>query len=380
MKVAAIICEYNPFHNGHKYQLNKVRQICGEDTCIIALMSGNYVQRGDIAIYEKKLRASAAIESGADLILELPPVFSTQSAEFFSYGAVSILNSLGMVDFLAFGAESDNIEVIEQIVKLLICESTEFSEKLSALCDSGLSFPAARAKAVGEILGEDASELLNEPNNILAVEYCKALFSLDSSIKPLLIKRTGAMHHSTEADNGIASATHIRTLLIEGRKHEAFSLMPEANREFFENAETHSIKAMEKPILAEILKMPAEKLQTIADVSEGLENRIKEKALTTTSLETLTDSIKTKRYTHSRIRRILLSAYLGITSDDRQAKPHYVRILAHNEKGQELIRKAKKTSSLPLVRNTSQVNKLNDPIAKAVWERERVFDLIYNMF
>lgn len=380
MKVAAIICEYNPFHNGHKYQLEQLRETLGADTAIIAMMSGNYVQRGDVAVFDKKARAAAAIRSGADLVLELPACCSAQSAEFFAKGAVTLLNSLGLVDFLVFGTETSDLDLIERTARLLNDEPCIFSKKLAAFCNMGISFPVARSKAVSEIFGKDAAQLLDEPNNILAVEYCKALYSQNSSIKPLLIQRKGAMHHDSIAADSIASASHIRSLISAGKTEEAFSFMPEICLDIFKDEQLHSIQSMERAILAEIIKMPVEKLREIADVGEGLENRIKEKAVTATSLCELADSIKTKRYTHSRIRRILLSAYLGITADDRMFQPKYIKILDHNETGQALIRKAKKSSSLPLVRNTSQVNKLNDPYAKEMWEKERIFDLIYQLF
>lgn len=380
MKIAAIICEYNPFHNGHKYQLDEVRRICGENTAVIALMSGNYVQRGDVAIFNKTSRAAAAIQGGVDLVLELPVYYATQSAEFFAKGAACLLNSLGFVDYLAFGAESANLQLVESLAELFCTEPPDFSEKLSELCDTGMSFPSARAKTVENFLGKDAAELLNEPNNILAVEYCKALKALKSPIKPLLIQRTGAMHHEHHATDGIASATHIRSLISEGKTDEAFSYIPESCLEIFKNERIYSIKSMEKAILAEIIKMSPEVLRKIPDAGEGLENRIKEKALTANGIEELADAIKTKRYTHSRIRRILLSAYLGITTADRNSAPRYIKILAHNETGQALIRKAKKAASLPLVRSTSQINKLCDPFAKEIWERERIFDLIYELF
>lgn len=380
MKVAAIICEYNPFHNGHKYQLDEVRRICGKDTAIIALMSGSYVQRGDVAVFSKASRAAAAIQGGADLVLELPVYYATQSAEFFAKGAVYLLNSLGFVDYLAFGAESANLPLIENIAELFCNEPPEFSDKLSELCNTGISFPAARAKTAGEILGKDAAKLLNEPNNILAVEYCKALKSLESPIKPLLIQRTGAMHHEQHATNGIASATHIRSLISQRKTTEAFSYMPDFCSDIFKDEKARTLKSMEKAIIADIIKTDSEALRKISDVGEGLENRIKEKALTANGIEELADAVKTKRYTHSRIRRILLSSYLGITAKDREFVPRYIRILAHSETGQALIRKAKKASSMPLVRNTSQINRLNDPIAKEIWERERIFDLIYDLF
>ncbi len=380
MKVAAIICEYNPFHKGHKHQLDEVRRILGDDTAIIALMSGNYVQRGDVALFNKSARASAAINCGADLVLELPPLCAVQSAELFAMGGVSILNALNFADCLAFGAESCDLPLIESIAELFCNEPEGFSQKLSELCDTGLSFPTARARVIEELLGKPAAELLKEPNNILAVEYCRALKALKSTIKPLLIQRTGAMHHDTDASCGIASATHIRNLFAENKQNEAFSYMPDFCRKAFGNEKIHSLKSMNKAIIGEIIKASPENLKNISDVGEGLENRIKEKARVACNVEELADLVKTKRYTHSRIRRIILSSYLGITQNDRCFTPSYVRILDHNEKGQALIRKAKKNSFLPLVRNTSQINKLNDPNSKKIWERERMFDLLYNLF
>lgn len=380
MKIAAIICEYNPFHNGHKYQIDEIRRICGEDTAVIALMSGNFVQRGDVAIYPKAVRANAAIYGGADLVLELPAIFSMQSAEFFAKNAVKILNSLEMVDFLVFGAETDNLSLIEKTAKLLAFEPADFSDNLNVLCSEGVSFPVARERIIGEFLGKACGNLLKMPNNILGIEYCKALFALDSSIKPLLIQRNGAMHHSFVATDNIASATHIRTLITGGNFKEARFYIPENCHALFENERVHSIKEMEKAIIGEIVKMPLEKLKNISDVGEGLENRIKEKTLSAKSFQELADSVKTKRYTHSRIRRILLSAYLGIEHCHRNAEPCYIKVLAHNENGQRLIKKAKASSRLPLVRNTSQINKLCIAPAKEMWERERIFDFLYSLF
>lgn len=377
MKTAAIICEYNPFHNGHKYQIDQTRKLCKADA-VIALMSGNFVQRGDVAIFEKRARASAAIMGGADLVLELPTVFAMQSAEFFAKHAVFILNSLNFVDFLSFGAENDDIEKLYKIAEILTDEPEDYSKSLKHSLDSGAAFPVARQEALSKTLGSDIAKIISEPNNILAVEYLKALKKTESTIKPVAIKRKGAHHNSSLPESQIASASYIRTELLSGSGVKPF--IPSCCHEIFENAKIHSIKNMEKSIIAEILKTPAEILGQISDVSEGIENRIKEKAIECDDLNTLADMVKTKRYAHSRIRRILLSSYLKITNDDRNQTAPYVKILAHNEVGQRLIREMKKAASLPLVRNTSQVNKLSCPAAKAFWERERTFDALYNLF
>ncbi len=375
MKTAAIICEYNPFHNGHKYQIDQTRKEYGVDA-VVALMSGNFVQRGDVAIFNKHARANAAICGGVDLVLELPTVFAMQSAEFFAKHAVFILNSLASVDYLSFGAECENLEQLKLIAETLINESSSFSQELKSQLSSGAPFPLARQRALAKALSSKTAELLTKPNNILAVEYLKALKTQDSKIEPILIHRHGADHHSTAPQDGFASASYIRSLLLSGKISDARALMPTD----FEGERMYFAESMEKAIIAELIKMPADELRQISDVSEGIENRIKEKALNAQSLSQLADEVKTKRYAHSRIRRILLSAYLGITDDDRKSSAPYVKILAHNEKGQSLIRKMKKAAFLPLVRNTSQINKLNNPFAKAFWERERTFDALYELF
>lgn len=378
MKTAAIICEYNPFHQGHAYHIARTKELCGADF-VVAIMSPNFVQRGDVALFSKELRAKAAIASGADLVLELPATFAMQSAEFFSKHGVFIAEATGLVDFLSFGAECESLDTICKIARLLCDEPPEFSFLLKAHLDKGIAYPAARAAAVSDILGEAAAETISTPNNILAVEYCKSLFALKSSIAPIAVKRIGTHHDSPETANGFASATHLRELIFSGKKEEALQYIPKECRKLFKDAKAHRITAMENSIIAELIKMPPETLAQISDVSEGMENRIKAAALKADSLDDLTHMIKTKRYTLSRIRRVLLSAYLGITDAHREMSVPYIKILDHNERGRELIRKMKKTSSLPIVRNTSQVNKLNNPEIKALWERERIFDKIYEI-
>lgn len=376
MSTAAIICEYNPFHNGHQFHIEETKRLCGADH-IIALMSGSFVQRGECALYDKRLRAKAAIMGGADLVLELPAIYACASAEFFALGAVRILNALGIVDFLSFGAESRDLDAIRSVAELLYAESADLSNRFRHYLGQGMSFPSARENAVRDILGNAAARLLSAPNNILGIEYCKALLAEESTISPLAVLRKGAAHDTTQTNDNIASASLVRSLILENKFDKSAKFLPDAAAELFRNAPVYSIKAMEKAILAELVKMPAELLENTADVAEGLENRIKAAAPGATSLEDLLDRVKTKRYTHSRLRRIVLSAYLGIGEDLRKTPPPYIRILDHNEKGQKLIAAAKKVSTLPLVRNTSQLLKLKDPAAKEFWDREQIFDRIF---
>ncbi len=376
MTVAGIVCEYNPFHNGHKFHIEETRKKTDSDA-IVAIMSGNLVQRSDVAVFSKELRAKAAIENGVDLVLELPTSYSTASAELFALSAVGILNALGCVDFLSFGTECDDIDSLCEIAKLLANEPPEFSALLNTFSASGLSYPTARAKAVESFWGKEKSDILSSPNNLLGIEYLKALILQKSNIKPVAIPRKGAGHDAWEANDDIASASYIRDLIKSGRDFSEF--VPESANDIFKDATPHSITKLEEAILCHLIKTPTEDLRKIADVSEGLENRIKDAALSSKTLDELYNAIKTKRYTHSRIRRIILSAFLGITESDRQANPKYIKILGHNETGQKIIAAAKKTATIPLLRNTSQVNKLKDPEIKALWERERIFDKIYDM-
>ncbi len=378
MKLAAIICEYNPFHNGHQFHIEETRNITKADG-VVAIMSGNFVQRGDVAVFDKTIRAKAAVLGGADLVIELPAAYASASAEFFAINAVKILNALGTIDFLSFGAENADSEALEKIADLLTNEPEELSFEIKQLLDEGLSYPAARSRAVGKILGKTYENILATPNNILGIEYCKALKLTHSSVKPCPILRRGAHHDSNVASETIASATHIRELLTNGNADTAHKFIPDFVIELFDNASIHSIKPLEKAIIAHLIKIPADELKKIADVSEGLENRIKEAALVSQSLEELIDRIKTKRYTHSRIRRIILAAYLSITQDMRCTEPQYINVLAHNEMGQKIIAHSKKTATLPIVRNTSQINKLKNPFIKSIWEQERIFDRIYDL-
>ena len=292
MKTAAIISEYNPLHNGHKFHIEETKRQTGADA-VVLIMSGNFVQRGEVAIYDKKLRARAATICGADLCLELPTIYSSASAEFFSMGAVKILNALGIIDFLSFGAETANPSLLMTAAQLLANESAEYSALLTEYLAKGISYPAARAKAVGRILGKSFEKLLSTPNNILAIEYCKALISTGSEIMPCPILRKGAAHDSHTPDGDIASATFIRNLILSGGDSSPF--IPNSAEEIFNGAGIHSLKSLEKAILCELVKMPAHQLRTISDVSEGLENRIKFAAAESKTLDELLEKIKTKR-------------------------------------------------------------------------------------
>lgn len=375
MTAAGIICEYNPFHNGHKYHIEKTRELTNSD-CVVALMSGNFAQRGDVTVYDKKIRARAAIENGVDLIIELPAIMSLCSAERFASCGVEILNALGVVSYISFGAETDDMAALLDIAKLLCAEPPEYKSALSRELEKGNSFARSRGIAADSII-PDATEILSSPNNILAIEYIKALIKTNSPVEPVLVKRQGAEHDSENTDGEFISASAIRNLVRESKSFSGF--VPDRCIEIYKDAKAHHIKNMESAIIANLLKMSPEEISGIADVSEGLENKIIKAAKDCSDFDTLCESVKSKRYALSRIRRILLHSYLGITKEDL-IPPQYIKILDFNEKGQKLLNKAKQEAKLPLVKNFNQIRNLDNPRARRMWERELTFDRIYDLF
>lgn len=375
MKIGAVVCEYNPFHLGHKYQLETAREQLMLDG-IVGIMSGNFVQRGDAAIYPKLLRSKAALSCGMDLVLELPAVLTLQSAERYAKNAVSTLNALGTIDTLFFGAECPDTDLLMQIADVLATESASFKNELKSALNDGLSFASARALAVKNIIGSASAEILSKPNNILAVEYCKALITTNSKIKPVAIMRKGPQHDSDISVDGFASASAIRDKIFTGQEYA--NLIPDTSPEIYGQTKPFSVLNMEKAIISHICLMGPEKLAEILDVGEGLENSIYREAMRTESIHALIDAVKSKRYAYSRIRRILICAYLGITHADAQLSPSYIRILDFNEVGQGILNMSKKTATLPLAKNGAQIK--DSPAAQKLWQRELAIDKIYQLY
>lgn len=376
MNISAVICEYNPFHNGHKYQIDTARALTGCDA-VVALMSGNFVQRGDFAFFDKSVRADAALSNGADLILENPTLSVLRSAEGYASAAVYTLTALGCVDTLFFGAECEDLPLLTSIADLLALEGEELKNELSRGLSKGLSFPSARGEAVSHILGSEAGVALKKPNNLLAIEYLKALIRQKSPIKPLLIKRTGAEHDSSDALGTIASASYIREA-ISGNDANALDFIPENARNLYQDNNHFVGGSADKGILSALAIMDRDEIASAPDISEGLENKIKKECMRHSSLNALIDAVKSKRYAHSRIRRSLLCAYLRITADDVLKMPEYIKVLAFNKQGQAVLNTAKKTASLPVTTNAAPL--MSMPSAMRVWQRELEFDRIYDIY
>lgn len=336
MKIAGIVAEYNPLHTGHLYHLNKTRELLGEDAAIVCVLSGNFTQRGDFAIFEKHARAEAAVLCGADLVLELPLPWAISSAEGFAFGAVSILNSLGIVTHLSFGSETGCVEPLVRAADFLV--SGRSDELIKNELQKGISFAHARQAAALNALGETA-HVLKSPNNILGVEYIKALKNLNSSIQPLTFKRSGAGHDSEEIDK-TASASRLRSMIRSGEN--AFEYMPEAAAKVFRREISCGrgpvfIESCEGAILAVLRRMSSAELCAFDGGAEGLGDRLYKAVSVEPSLGSVYESAKTKRYALSRIRRLVLRAYLGITSDFPKAPP-YAKILALGGRGRLLLK------------------------------------------
>lgn len=342
--ILGIVSEYNPFHNGHIHHLQVSKQLTKTDFTV-AVMSGNFVQRGDTALVDKWTRTEMALKSGIDLVIELPTVYALSSAENFADGAVKILNSLGVVDFISFGSEIGEITPLLEVANILYKEPKEFSSLITTQLRSGLSYPKAREIALSQFFGSSQkySSIVSNPNNILGVEYLKSLKKHRSHIRPLTIKRDYADYNSKQEKNGIASATAIRTMIQNGKNvhrvipYESYELLEKCKEE---GKIIPSLEGFEKEIIYTLRKMTLSEIADLPDVSEGLENKIKAAANNVNTLDELIANIKSKRYTQSRIQRILLYALLNITQKDiNQSKrvTPYIRVLGFNKHGKRII-------------------------------------------
>ena len=337
MVITGIICEYNPLHLGHQKQLDKIRRD-DPDGGIVCLMSGNFVQRGKPAIVSKMARAKAAVLSGTDLVLELPVTAALSSAEGFAAEGVRILG--GFCDRLCFGAETGTEETLMATAQALL--DPKFTVLLKEKLETGCSFPAARQGALEE-MGLDAS-LLAQPNDILAVEYCKAILAQNSRMQPMVIRRQGG-YHDTLADTENPSATAVRQLMV----HSGLWLdyIPQAARECFRDATLHTLAAGERAVLARLRTMDDGEFEALPYGSEGLWRKLMKACREESTLEDILTAVKSKRYTRSRLDRMVMCAFLGLTANDLAVPAPYVRVLALNDRGREILKKAREAGRFP---------------------------------
>ena len=360
MQTIGIIAEYNPFHNGHAYQAKQARRLTQADT-VIAVMSGHFTQRGEIAIIDKWRRAETAVRSGIDLVLELPAVFAVRSAQYFAEGGIRLLSSLGIVDFLSFGAENDDLHCLFAAAAGM--EDPRTTEKLKLGLNRGKNYAAALADAlVGG--GYAAQDFIISPNNILAVEYLRALSRYAPSIRPLPVKRIGSGFHDRTLTDRFASATAIRQEL---HKSDIFSprlytALPSATAEIIESllkigAAPAKLDRLETTMLAKLRGLPDRALLALPEVSEGLENRLRMAARNSGNLPELLDMLKTKRYPYTRLQRLLVHLLLGTQREQIQefdaTGPLYARVLALNNQGRAALRLISRQGNLPVITKTT---------------------------
>ena len=365
METAGIVAEYNPFHRGHAWHIAETRRRLGGDAPVVCVMSGHWVQRGECALADKWLRAALALDRGADLVVELPTPWAMASAESFARGAVSLLAATGVVDVLSFGSETGELAPLEEAAAAL--DAPEYPEKLRAALGRGLSFPAARQEAAG-------AACLSAPNNNLGVEYLRSLRALGSTIRPLTVPRQGAGHDGPAA-GGFASASELRRLFREGRGGEAAPYLTAPW-----SGEIADMNYIQRAVLSRLRTMGEGDWAALPDGggAEGLPSRLAKAAREAVSLEDFYTRAKTRRYTHARLRRLALAAFLGLRAAERPAAPPYVRVLGLGGRGRALLRKMKDTCPLPVIVKPAQARELDGP-ALALFQAEARYTDLYGL-
>ncbi len=353
----AVICEFNPFHNGHRYLLGEAKRITGGE--VIAVMSGSFTQRGEVAVCSKFERAKTALKNGADLVLELPSAYAVANAERFAKGGVETAKLFSCVEYLAFGCEDDDLELL--IRAAFARDDMRVKEIVARQMDGGDYYPRAYERAVRQVFGDDIADIIAKPNNILAAEYIRALNG--SGIKPLPIKRKGAQHDSDITDGEYASASYIRKLLRSGK--DTGKLLPEVPLDI-----TYPEK-LDTALLYRLRNMTAEELRLLPDVSEGLENRIITAARSCSTVEELINEVKTKRYTRARICRILTCALIGVTRELQNKEARHARVLGFTPEGEKML----KTCTGEVVTSVSKAESLGGSTAELLAADIRATDV-----
>lgn len=380
MKVTAVIAEYNPFHNGHAWQLEELRR--RGTTHIVTVMSPDYVQRGIPAIMEKRVRARAALLGGADLVIELPLPYGAATAERFAFGGVSLINAMGCVDELAFGAETPELSQLEQAAALL--DSPALSEGLRRYLSEGRTFAQARQMAMEEMQNGQAAELLTSPNNILGIEYLRQLRITGSRVLPAALKRESVDHDSAQPLGRFASATYLRRLAEREGMQAVKPYVPDTAWKLYCEAEQQGkapacLDRGERAILAKLRSLSPEEIAALPDLSEGIENRLAAGIGVSRSLEELTAFVKTKRYSLARVRRLILSAFLEIPRGLCFLPPPYLRVLGFTQRGTEILRRMKTEKQLPSATSLADL-KNSSPQGKLFAELEAKAADLYSLF
>ena len=362
MRVCGVICEYNPFHNGHGYHLTQAKTLSQADYLVCA-MSGFFSQRGEPMLADKWSRARMALRCGADLVLELPTLFAVRPAEQFALGGVALLRALG-ADALAFGSECGDLAALRQAAALLEEETPSFHAELRAELAQGATLARARSSALAGTLPPDTVKALAQPNSALAVCYLRALRAAGGGVEPILIPRVGGGYHDHKP-GPLASATAVRAAVQAGRWEDIRAAMPAPAYALLRNAHErgglHAPGALGTALLAMLRSMPRSAIAALCDVNEGLENRIQRAAWTAGTREDLLAAAKCKRYTHARLSRILCATLLGMTREtaDRYPAPAYARVLGFRADARPLLAHLKRNAALPLITKVASCSLLH---------------------
>ncbi len=364
MKVSAIICEYNPLHNGHVYHLDQTRRAGA--THIVGVMSGSFMQRGDVALLDKFDRATLALRGGMDLVIELPCVHALSSAETYARAAVSLLDSLGVVDELSFGSTCGDMEALELLAQASLTTRMTYSDKIRSMMREGISYPQALSRAVEARYGVPTAMMMKDPNNILAIEYLAAIQTQGVNIKPLNVTRKYVVHDSVLTKGNLASASYVRKNFLDG--DDAYqNFVPGITRELIASRKKQGgiaeFAKLESILLYRMRMMTDVELANLPDSTPALVHRMKN-ARNARSLVQLLEMIKDKSTTMARIRRMVLCAAIGIEASDTRTLPPYARILALNERGRELLRTAKHTCRIPASTSLATLQRTNATTAR----------------
>ncbi|MBQ8298917.1 MAG: nucleotidyltransferase [Clostridia bacterium] len=391
MNICGIIAEYNPFHNGHAYHIEQTKK---ETKCdaIVVVMSGNFIQRGVPALFDKWTRTKMALQNGADLVIELPSYYATSSAEYFAQGSVALLDGLGVVNNISFGSNTNDLDALKRIANVLYLEPENYKKLLQSELKRGTSYPIARSNALKNFLKKEysakyISDILLDSNNILGIEYLKALLYSNSQIKPVLIERKGTSYNSTNIVDNMCSATAIRELLEKNELKTVEKVMPDdsfklINQEILHGRAPMFLKNYEKEILYTLRKSSTEELLNIADVTEGLENLLKKASNEGMELESIIDIVKTKRYTRTRVQRILLHTLLDVTKtavEDYKYNPQYIRVLGFTKNGEKVLSQIGNSSNLPVVTSVGKFLKNANETSKKMLEKDIMATNIYTL-
>lgn len=385
--VLGIVAEYNPFHNGHFYHLQESVRKTNSSHCV-CVMSGNFTQRGEPSIVNKWSKAYMALCGGANLVIELPSIYSISSAENFANGAIKIFDSLKIINNISFGAECDDLATLNNIANVIYTEPIEYKNILNNELRRGVSFPVAREKAVMMYLNDIKryANILSSSNNILAIEYLKALKKQKSKINPVLVKREKVYYNDENIIDDFASATAIRKFMIQKEYSQVRKVVPKSTYKILGGQLEKGniilgLNIYEKEIIFTLRKMTIEEIADLPDVSEGLEYSIKRAAEESNNIVNLLEKIKSKRYTTTRIQRILLYALLGINKkmmDNSKSIMPYARILAFDDKGKELISEIMNAN--PKIDMVTSVNKYMQNNIKKTSKKRQIEMLKLDMF